>query len=262
MLEALRRRVPEGRTLPTALSEVGAFVKLRTKDPRTLTHEELGRTLVPFLVLGDGGVVALWYRERGEPPVVHVSSEGEHRVVAKDVRDFVARLGAGKTGVPELDDDPKLVRARARRATPKTKPASLAALQTALRKVVAAAEPRPESSVDGTKLCQGLLRATASLVTKGYFGPYDRRLGSWSVRCRAQKVGGAWQLEDARPTKTGEFAWQPTQHEALVLAWPKLLELVKDKRRPAYELTIYSYPTGRGISIDRDRQLRLVDASK
>jgi len=259
MLQSLRRLVPEGRDLPAALSEVGAFVELKTKDVRSLTHVGLARSLVSFIVLGDGGVVALWYRDSGEPPVVYVSSEGEHRVIAKDARDFVARLGAGHTRVPELDEDPHLDRARARRVAPKTKPASLARLETALRKAVKAAEPRPDTSIDGATLCKELLRATATLVNKGYFGRQDRRLGGWSIRCRAQKVSGAWQLEDARPTKTGEFAWQPTKHEVFVLAWPKLLELVKDKRRPSYEVTIYRYATGSGISIDRDRQLLLVD---
>ena len=86
MLERLRRRVPKGKKLPD-LTKVATFVALKTKDPRPLTHEALAGALVPFVVLGDGGVVALWYRDAAEPPVVHVSSEGEHRVFLFKLRE-------------------------------------------------------------------------------------------------------------------------------------------------------------------------------
>jgi hypothetical protein len=257
-LSAIARRVPAGKSLPPSLSDVAAFVKLRTKDARALTHEALAPSLVPFVVLGDGGVVALWYTNAAEPPVVWVSSDGEHRVVARDVADFVARLGARKTNVPELDEDPKLVRSPVRRGSLP----SLSKLQKSFAAAVAAAAPPSDDTVDGAALCEELVRATGALVAKGYFGPQDRRLKSWSVRCRAQKLGGAWRLEDARPTKTGEFAYQPTQHEALVRAWPKLLGLVKDPRRAAYELVIYDHGPARGISIDRGRQLELSGRSR
>ena len=251
-IDAIQRRVPEGRTLPKAFTR---FAKAATTaddlfevtftSADGLTHERLASTLLPFLRLGDGGIVALWYRDAGEPPIVHVDSEGGHRVVAVDFDDFLVRLALGRTGVEDIDGEgPATPHPEFAFGVKPSKPAALGALAAAFRRAVKDATPIPSKSVDGEKLRRELVRATNALVAKGAFPPH--RAGTfWILNFHAKKSGSRW-------TFTPE-------NDALAIRWPAMLAMTKDPSRAEYAVAIASVGL---VSVDRDRQLLLDDPER
>ena len=109
------RRVPAGAALPTKFARfvaaagdqdpnVHGWFELRWRAPQDFElTKATAATLVPFLRLGDGGVVAFWFAAR-QPVVVHFDSEGGRRVVAASFDDFLLRCAQRKTKVDDLDD--------------------------------------------------------------------------------------------------------------------------------------------------------------
>lgn len=113
----LHERLPNGFALPAGFD---AFVKTAAAtnparegffDIMWSSPGELGFRreclveLVPFLRLGDGGVVAFWLGKNASASaaIVHLDSEGQNQVVAANFDDFLARLALRKTGVPDMD---------------------------------------------------------------------------------------------------------------------------------------------------------------
>ena len=92
-LEPILRRLPPDRVPPALLrlAEVAAAARAERplpfqvgwSNPANLLRLRGGplRELVPFLRLGDGGVVAMWLAE-AEPAVVLLGIDGECRVIA------------------------------------------------------------------------------------------------------------------------------------------------------------------------------------
>jgi hypothetical protein len=106
-VDQIHRRIPENRELPARFDD---FV--RANIPFAVEWNDLDaydlaptatQEAVPFLRLPDGGLVALWYHA-ASPAVVHLGSEGEVAVVAHDFDDFLKRIGARSSGLPDFDE--------------------------------------------------------------------------------------------------------------------------------------------------------------
>ncbi|HPH64886.1 MAG TPA: hypothetical protein PLF40_04045 [Kofleriaceae bacterium] len=126
------RRVPEGAVLPAKFAgfvaaagaqdpNVHGWFELRWRAPQDFElTKAAATTLVPFMRLGDGGVVAFWFATARVPAVVHFDSEGGRRVVAANFDDFLRRCAQHKTKVDDLDeaDQPAWSRRGGGRALP------------------------------------------------------------------------------------------------------------------------------------------------
>lgn len=155
------------------------YFKLRFVDPEPLAWAGARAVLVPFLLLGDGGFVALWYFA-AKPAVIQCDSEGGHRVVASDFDDFLLRMKRARTGVADLDGSPA-----GRQPPPhgielgtRRSARTLVDLAKQLRRV--ARKP--------------VVRRVAQLVAASRFEPYRPR-DDWSLSFRIVKHSGAWQLQ-------------------------------------------------------------------
>lgn len=147
----VKRQLPTSIPLPAGFEAFAAWCtqqptgsvgwfRIEGRDPRDLFPGMPREQIIPFLVLPDGGVVAWWLTSTRTPPIVWLGSEGEHAVVATSIPDFLARLAARTTSIPDLDDQ-----ASTAPATWKKKPASLTALKKAWRAFVKKHTPKGEN---------------------------------------------------------------------------------------------------------------------
>jgi hypothetical protein len=226
---------PELETLAEAIRTSGPrHLRVASADPTKLGAPR--DTFVPFLVFGDGGLLALW-----QGAIVHLGSEGERRVVAASMRDLCARIAKCATGVPELDEaEPPIV------ITIRGKPAALARAQEALDALFAHNDPKPVT--DREELRAAVHRIAKKLIAGGISRTY-RPKDSWLLKFRLTRAPLAIEVLDF-----GAYKPVPAESGLAPLA-EALIAACKDPRRAQYELTV----TWTGIvSIDRDRQLVLL----
>jgi hypothetical protein len=108
-LPEARRPTRWGAFVEAARSQPEPWFSVTWEDPAALFHlplaADVAAALVPFLALGDGGLLAWWMRG-DETWVVHLGSYGERTVIARDFDTFLGRLCGRTTGLPHLDELP------------------------------------------------------------------------------------------------------------------------------------------------------------
>ncbi len=114
-LNSIQKKLPTGFSLPNDFEEFVDVFRLATRgdfgyfnikyvSPKGMTSIA-PKQLVPFLHLPSGDLICFWLSpESPECPIVHISSEGEGSVVARNWNDFLQRFIGKKTGVFDLDD--------------------------------------------------------------------------------------------------------------------------------------------------------------
>jgi hypothetical protein len=307
-LSTLARRLPRGFAPPAAF---GAFVKTAAQtdparhgffnvmwsDPSDFgLRRECRDELIPFLRLGDGGLVAFWKPKTGAnsetasnletektPPVVHMDSEGQNRVAAVSFDDFLARLALRKTGVPDIDEAAEPF------PFPKKfpRPSSPVKIPPALRARFAAwcgANADKHAPASGAanaaaleKLRKKLHALALATLRDGFNTVYKVRDEWWTVNLRVTRKAGAHSANTAHSANAAHDthsthsapdalqityldygAWKPLP--AAYGAAPLIRDLLahaKHPRRAACEITIIK--TGL-VSVDRDRELVLEPA--
>ena len=117
-VDQVRKRIPAGRELPARFDDFLEVDFVKESELfevwwSDLTEYELKRSAkkeaVPFLSLFDGGLVAFWYHD-AVPAIVHIGSEGERKVVARDFDDFLKGINAKCCGLPDVDEEESVYR--------------------------------------------------------------------------------------------------------------------------------------------------------
>ena len=78
----------------------------RLSDWWAVEFGDLYPHFAPFLHIGDGSLVAFWMPEgvtNDSPPFAYIGSEGELRLLANSLEQFLAHLAAGNTSLQALD---------------------------------------------------------------------------------------------------------------------------------------------------------------
>ncbi len=246
-LAAVRKRLPRGRRLPT---EFPAFIKLvtsekgpradvlrvGTSDPANLLNvtKEAAAHVVPFITLGDGGIIGLWYRD-GDPCVVHHDSEGAHRILAHTFHDFLRMLAAPSPSFRErveldvpLDTSALVSSQKPKRVTT----AHNRKLTEWLEQHSLSA--KPQRSPTSQRLRRQLVAIARRMLADGLSRVNKPRDFYWSMNLRLVKRAGRWQV-----TYLDYGQWYPLPAKYGLLALlPDLLSLMKNPRKPRYELNI------------------------
>jgi hypothetical protein len=256
--DGLRRRVPRGRDLPARFDE---FLKARPpcevgwtdlKD-RGLKPRAM-REAVPFLRLGDGGLVVLWYHAES-PAVVHIGGHSERRVIARDFDDFLRGINSRRSGLPDFDeaDDASIVPGMLGEPETEGLPALQEKFDAWCKKHSALQVPfvRPDSEA----LRRRLHRIAREMIRDGWSKTYSLSSPWWSMDYRIERTDTELAISYL---DYGEWSPVPAESAAeygLDREVKKLLELVKHKRRSRYDLSVCEPGI---VSVDRDRELVLV----
>lgn len=245
-LASIRKHLPRKRRLP---KELGGFAKLVVSergprhdlasftwtDPRPLLNADRNavESLLPFLRLGDGGVVALFWHDDAEPSVVHCDSEGQYAVIATSFTDFLARLARPTpdfTERLELDapiDTSSLV--------PKTRrheriPAALSH-RFATWVDSHSLSATPDSSADASLLAQKLLEIARHMLKDGLSRVYNLRAFHWTVELRVQRNVVTY-------LDYGKWIPLPATYDIAALL-PQLSRLLKHPRARRFDISIW-----------------------
>ncbi len=202
-LEPILRRLPPDRVPPALLrlAEVAAAARAERplpfqvgwSNPANLLRLRGGplRELVPFLRLGDGGVVAMWLAE-AEPAVVLLGIDGECRVIAVNIEAFLQRLAAGTTGVPSCTEPlPELGAAAVEDGT--VPEALVAAFREWLAAGSALRAPTDLKRAEAAR--KALYRGARALVRDGLQRPHTLTGGWWSVSLSFRRSDAGWSVE-------------------------------------------------------------------
>ena len=114
-LASLEKKLPDGFELPKSFDalvdrchaaqrgDLGWF-SIKYSSPKALLGFDPKKSLIPFLSLPDGGLVAFWFGPKRSPAIAWISHDGDAKIVGANWTDFLARWSAKKTKVPDLDD--------------------------------------------------------------------------------------------------------------------------------------------------------------
>jgi hypothetical protein len=259
--------VPANRALPTA---VASFLSLLKKF--RVVHQPAGTTwesvkdllsvhdtardfLWPFYGLGDGGAVALWW-ERDEPCVVHVGSEGDFDVVARDFDEFLARIADGKSGISDMDEDLRSVpiaallsqnrRPRPLGSAPSKRFRAWIASHSSLLKA--------DSSKDAETLRRDVVDLAVRMLGDGRSKVYKASSPHWRMGFKILRttVGkqAAWRLDYV---DYGVWSAVPAAYNPAALA-ARVVALTKHPDRDHYEMSVHRDGM---VTVDRDKELLL-----
>jgi hypothetical protein len=253
-LPSIEKRVAKGMVLPTGfkvwlkqaaaapLPDAGWF-KVQWTDPAALGLGKRTRDgLLPFLRLGAGGFVALWWPVRGKPLVVECDSEGGSAVRALDFDDFRARMARKKTGLYDLDAATTPMAGPAR--TPKRIPPGRQ--RELMAWLAARSDQQPPTQGAGDLLAKWMEVSRRMVTSKRVPSVEDW----WTVRYTLEQQAGAWHV-----TYQTVGTWKPVPktYGAEGLAAP-VVALCKHPGRSRYELAVNCKGT---LSVDRDQELLL-----
>jgi hypothetical protein len=259
-VESILRRIPRGAALPAGFSRFVSAVA--AQDPtvhgwfevkwRTPQDFELKKSaslsLLPFLRLGDGGVVAFWFVQPKKPAVIHFDSEGGQRVVAATFEDFLKRIAKQKTGVGDFDEA-ELPAIKPPRTLALT---SLAAIQKRFAAWCADASTLQAPTVSNASevLRKQLHQVARRMIQNGLSKVYTSR-DYWSMDFRFERTAGAISISYL---DYGQYYPVPSAY-AMEPLLQQLLPLCRQRNLKKGELVI----TKDGlVSVDRDRQLVLL----
>jgi hypothetical protein len=184
-------------------------------DPGSLHHlpmrAEVRDTVVPFLGLGDGGIVALWLRA-DDAPVVFIGSDGEREGVAPDFDSFLARLAGRCTGLPHLDElpppdevpePPPAFAVTGVAAASAADPVEKAALDAAFAAYFSSMELTPvtHDAAAERALYDAAMAAGTRAVHAGELPGYDEESPWWEVEVHFERGAEGWSARLAAPPR-------------------------------------------------------------
>lgn len=254
----IRAKLPAGRELP---AKFDAFVRaaaakcvcIEWNDPDPFGFKRTARKqLLPFLKIGDGGLIALWYHA-DVPAILHIGSEGQREVIAATFDDYLKEINA------KFTDDAEYRYADSRYRIPgvKGKPnrGKLAELRTKFdawfEQYTTFRKPlvKPEAESLRRQAC-----AIVEKILRDERSQTDSQEPSWhSMTLKIERSG-----DDIAITRRVHGEWRPLPRKYKFSEVARgLLKFVLNKKRKSYEVLVTRHGT---LSIEHTRQLILVDA--
>lgn len=254
-LDLIQRQLPSGRKLP---KNFGNFLRIELRYLRVQWNDlddfemkpSAKEEAVPFLKLPDGGIITLWYHS-DEPAIVHFGSEGELKVIASDFDQFQRAVNSKCTGLPDFDEDESIGSVPGVTGNPDN--TGLPELQGKFTRWHAqhTALLKPLISTDAEQLRQNVHKIATEMIRDGCCKVYTPQHSWWSMTFRIERNGN-----DRFVTYLTYGKWYPVPEQYVMSeAVRPLLDLVVNKDRPSYELSVLCVGI---VSIDRDRELCLV----
>jgi hypothetical protein len=250
----VRRHVPTGRELPARfddfiLAEPPCRVEWNDLDEYALKPSATNEA-VPFLRMGEGSIVALWYYDVS-PAVVLLGSEGELIVVARSFDDFLKGCALRCSGVPDIDTWETAIQVSGIAGEPNSDglPELQKRFEEWFKKHTSLLEPlrTPESEV----LRQRVFGIAEQMLRDGLSKVYTQEATWWVMDFRIER-----NRDGLRITYIDYGKWYPVpQKYGMLDEVIALLSLVLNKQRDSYELSVLCVGI---VSIDRDRELLLV----
>lgn len=215
----------------------GDALNIAWQDPTALLNvDKAARAdFVPFILLGDGGMIALW-KDGEEQRVVFHDSEGQHAVLALSFAEFLVRLAKPSAALleqVELEhalDTSKLVRYEKPKAIPAAVNRRLARW---LEQHSLSAKPTTKSPATG-KLRRALVAMAQRMLGDGLSKMNKPSDAFWQLDVRLVKSRNTWK---ASYLDYGKWQEVPARYGLLELL-PELLPLMKSSK-PSYELSIF-----------------------
>ena len=266
-LDRIRKHLPKGRRLPAELtgfaklvvSERGArhdLLELTWTDPLPLLNADRGAldAMLPFLRLGDGGVIALFWHD-ASPCVVHCDSEGGAAVIASSFADFLVRLARPtrelleRLEIESALDTAKLVEPGAAKARI---PASLSRSFAAWIESHSLSA-KPTASPDARVLADRLLAISKRMISDGLSKVYNSRSIHWTTEFRIERGGTQGTEWTITYLDYGKWLPLPARYDVLAL-WPELLRSMKKPNARSFELSVWK---DGHVFVDRGNQLTI-----
>jgi hypothetical protein len=253
-IEQIRKKLPAGAKLPSSfgrLMEDKLPVDIRwTSLAQYELKSSASKEAVPFLALGDGGIICFWFH--GDPaPIVHIGAHGEVEVVAANFDAFLRDINSRRTGISDLDeaDEPIRIPGVRKAATRKKHKKLQVQLQEWFESHSALQKPLKASTSDALR--RRFVRIAKAMLKKGLSKVYSAKDDDWSMTFRAQRTGSRLKLTYL---DYGEWYDVPASY-GLEATINEVLALVKHPKRKQFEIEV----TVDGlVSVDRDKELVLV----
>lgn len=252
--DKIRKELAKGKALPKSFD---AFIA--AEPPLPIEYSDLSEfrlkpdglwEALPFLKTPSGEHLALWYHAP-DPAVILFGKEGVVNVVAITFDEFLKGASCGLTGVADVDNCQPRVSVPGISGRPNA--AGLADLQRKLDKwwQLRRVMRKPQTEHDGVR--RRALAAVKMMEDDGLLE--DTMLGYFRGEFRITRKGKTTKVAYAVGKRFSPLA-SKYNFEPIV---DELLQLVINKNRPEYEMTV----TGKGlVSIDRDHELLLLPAEK
>ena len=114
-LASLKKKLPDSTPLPKSfwalidrcrVAQRGdwGWFSIKYSSPKALLGFDPKASLIPFLSLPDGGLVALWFGPKQSNAIAWIGHDGDAKIVGASWTDFLARWSVKKSKVPDLDD--------------------------------------------------------------------------------------------------------------------------------------------------------------
>ena len=232
----VRRRVPEGGEWPARFDDL-----VRAEPPLWIEWNSLrtfnlkrtaDREVVPFLHLWDGALVAFWYREPS-PAVVCIDHDGLPKVVAGTFDDFLLRINAKRTGIPDVDECGQGHRVPGVRGKPAAD--DLTELQQEFEQWFRrhSALVQPTASPEAEALRQRVFRIVEQMIRDGRSKVYNSG-NWWDINFQVRRDG-----EKVTVTYLDYGKWYPVPAKyKLVPEVRALLQMAVHKKRRRYDLKV------------------------
>ncbi len=203
----------------------------------------------PFLLLGDGAMVALWFASKS-PSVVLIDAHGEHRVVSANFDEFVHAWNHRVTGVGDIDERDEEARLPGYVVEPSS--TDLGPLQQQFVEWLKAhsALLEPLSSVEGEALRSKAMEVARQMLRDGLSRVYTLDKPWWSLEFKIKRYRSGVELSFL---DYGQWYPLPSMYEMESLA-VDLLKFVQNPDKVEFDLSICSAGI---VSVDRDRELVL-----
>lgn len=252
--DKIRKELAKGKSLP---KNFDAFIAAEPQLP--IEYSDLSEfrlkpdglwEALPFLKTPGGEHLALWYHA-SEPAVILFGKEGVVKVVALNFDEFLKGAACGLTGVAAVDHCNPRIRVPGITGKPAT--AGLADLQRKLDQWWELRREMRKPQTEHDEVRRRVMAAFKVMENDGLLE--DTMLGYFKGKFRITRTGKGTQVAIGDGKKFSPLAAK-YKFEPIV---DELLQLVINKNRPAYEMTV----TGKGlVSIDRDHELLLRPAEK
>ena len=245
--------LPDKVDLPSKFSQ---FAKL--KLPGTIEWSDIEvfqlkpsakKEIVPFLNFDDGGILAFWYFEH-ECTIVYMGSEGELELISEDFESFLKLLCNKQTSLSIFDDSEidfkishqdKIINSDRLRELNKHFLAWCKEHTLLLE---------PETSEYSEKLRRLIMKIATDFLDDGLSKVYTKESEWWSLSFNIKRGKNRIHITYL---DYGKWYNLPPKYE-LEKVVIELLELVKNKNKLEYELSVCSAGI---VSIDRDTELVL-----
>jgi hypothetical protein len=91
------------------LSNEGFVYFENSKIENLYIDEESTKNLVPFLKIGDGGIIAFWLKEDNYFPIVYLGTEGQIEVCAESFEKFIVAIKIRKINIDDFSYDAEFI---------------------------------------------------------------------------------------------------------------------------------------------------------